>query len=149
LLRGRSDRVLDELRSIGKRVRDGIALWIISKVGTVERIPLSALLGEDKKRAMQRIDGRIVLLPPSAGGLSVQGMLDGTTPFAADRRARYCIADKWLDQGDPRRERKHSHERSVTPPSGMRWLRTIDLWPDADETGLPDDFGPRFWHWYT
>lgn len=142
LLRDRSERVLDALRGIQKRVDDATIIWIVSENGEVTLSTLAELLDDDKKRSIERIADCTILLPPSAGGLNKDGMLDGASPDADD------VADEWLDEnGAPRRCRSYEGE----PLDGMRLVRTIDLKPDSDALEDADADAvnhDRFWYWY-
>lgn len=169
LLKDRSKRVLDELKSIAKRIDgapqglDGIQVpvWVLDDQG-VTVATLQEVVGGDE----DAIANRTLLLPPFAGGLSAGGMLDGKSPDALD------VADRWLNESDkPRRVRTWDDSVAVNNLSDMRPVRSaIDFNPeesgveDADERGFKQTAaadvgkhaakrtipGPpgRLWKWY-
>jgi CRISPR-associated endonuclease/helicase Cas3 len=131
-------------------------LWLIDQSGSVTVTSLGQLL-EDKPA----IEGAVIILPPSVGGLS-EGMLASKSTHADD------VADHWLDEDNqPRRRRLFSDDAHPTSsPEGMALIRTIDTDPLAEEIAFPDEKGTgladsdsevdhvprskrgRFWHWY-
>jgi CRISPR-associated endonuclease/helicase Cas3 len=153
LLRDRSDRVFDELQEILKRVGDNAATWIEDDRGQVEATVLGKLLNGDKKAVVNRIAYCRVLLPPSAGGLTEKGTLDGTLHFDPEHKVGYDVADEWFVDKEKtirRRVRVRNDDPEQTPPKGMRLVRpALDTNPDADEHEETGVTGPRFWHWYT
>ena len=152
LLRDRSDRVFDELQAIGKRLENDPRLWVIEEDGQVKVTTLGTLLKADKKTVVSRIASCTILLPPTAGGLTDKGMLDGKMAYDPECANRYDIADEWFDEKENRRRtRIFTDESKPSPPSGMRLVRAIDTNPDADERDEASDSstGERYWHWYT
>jgi CRISPR-associated endonuclease/helicase Cas3 len=133
LLRDRTDRVKKQLTRIADR-EPGTCAWLIDTEGTVQWW----LLGE----LVSRVDfgDCTVLLPPSAGGLSSNGLLDGSVKF--DESREYDVADFWFDErGQKRRERVWD---PAVAPSRMRLVREIGI-PSADD----DDAGTgRRWRWF-
>jgi len=136
-------------------------VWLIDDRGSIAVVTLRELLDDDKKRSLNRLGDGIVLLPPSLGGLSSSGLLDGTSEGSDD----LDVADEWLrEDGKPRRKRRRSDERAPTDgPEGMTWIRTIDTNPSADESEPKDEESEgtdtkaengeaaprgRFWHLY-
>jgi CRISPR-associated endonuclease/helicase Cas3 len=87
LLRDRSDRVFKQLEALWQRHASKPA-WLIDDRGTIEVMTLDQLTDKQRK---DRINGRTVLLSPSAGGLS-GGMLDGASDHADD------VADAAIDE---------------------------------------------------
>lgn len=141
LLSDRSDRIFDQfLKKLAARKEfQEVPVWIIDRERTHSATTLQALVnaGKDEFKNIATL-----LLPPSAGGLSTQGLLDATSDLAND------VAEQWLDEQDqPRRQRCWDDE---TPHKGMRWIDTIDTKPDADEYEKEDTEIPerRKWHWY-
>ncbi len=139
LLRDRSDRVYDELQAIRERSeRKGqeTAVWLEGERGQIEVTALGELLNADKRAATRRIAYCHVLLPPSAGGLSERGTLDGKLDFDPDHPTGYDIADKWGVEGIqggqefelPRRWRGWDDERPprdaiIAQPRHETWRR--------------------------
>jgi len=145
LLKERSDRVFKALGAIAKRNRDS-PVWLVGDEGAVELFLLKDLVEKDHK---DRIKGRTVLLPPSAGGLN-GGLLDGKADH--DQMAAYDIADRWVDeQGQTLRARVWD---GADPPEGFALIRTIDTQPDVEEFESDMEepegrlHGRRFWQWY-
>jgi len=140
-------------------------VWLIDDRGSIAVITLENLLDDDKKRVLDRLANSIVLLPPSVGGLSSSGLLDGALKKSND--VDYDVADRWLDEdGKPRRTRHRSNEKAPTDgPEGVTWIRTVDTNPGADESQPQDEESDvdaeaeataagnetphdRFWHWF-
>jgi CRISPR-associated endonuclease/helicase Cas3 len=145
LLRDRSDRIFKGLCELASR-HDQSPIWIASDFDSVKIITLGELAQEKDARV---ISNRTLLLPPSIGGLTESGMLDGRAAFDGTRR--YDVADRWNDDNDnPRRARRWDDDRR---PDGMRLVRTIDLRPEADEEAdeIEDEEASarrRYWRWY-
>lgn len=146
LLRERSDRLFKRLCELATR-HDESPIWIVTDFDSVEVTTLGQLAQEKDSRVLRN---RTVLLPPSIGGLSESGMLDGRAAF--DEARRYDVADRWNDDKDnARRMRIWDDDQR---PDDMRLVRTIDLRPEAQEEA--DDEGEdeeardrrRFWRWY-
>jgi CRISPR-associated endonuclease/helicase Cas3 len=146
LLRDRSDRILNELKSIATR-RPELPVWIVG-----EDLPQS--LNELVEAGEGVLRDRIVLLPPSAGGLKFVageslGTLDGGAEFREESRALYDISDKWLDIDEaPRRCRVWDDQKPLE--DDMRLIRVIDVDPRREDDG--DESGqaamPRYWRWH-
>jgi CRISPR-associated endonuclease/helicase Cas3 len=136
LLRDRSDRVFKQLETLAQQHPDKPA-WLTDERGAVQPTTLGKLA--DKERKTQ-IESKTILLPPSVGGLTKDGMLDGNSQQARD------VADAAVDEGGrPRRQRVWDE---VPPPEGLRIIRTIDTRPGADETDSEEGDGRRrLWHW--
>ncbi len=149
LLRDQSDRIADSLLMLAKS-NPKSPVWIISVQNEIFITTLRTLTEDRKKEAIKKeITNATVLLPPSIGGLTKSGTLDGNTQH--NEALQYDISDQWEDEKKQyRRERKWSASRKAEPPIGMRLVRTIDAKPDADERdGDDDDSSPkRFWYWY-
>ncbi len=145
LLRDRSDRIFKRLCELATR-HDQSLIWIASDFDSVKVTTLGELAQEKDARV---ISNRTVLLPPSIGGLSESGMLDGRAPL--DETRPYDVADLWNDDKDnTRRMRIWDGDPR---PTGMRPVRTIDLRPESEEEadGEGDEEAParrRYWRWY-
>ncbi len=140
LLRDRSDRVLDHLKTIAKRHPD-MPAWIVQEYDKVQVLTLQEIADNQDKN---QLNYRIVLLSPSAGGLQ-NGLLSGDSKTAND------VADLWLDdQGKPRRVRVWDDDPEFDRKThGMRLVRVIDTRPDFDEeAGQGQSPTGRYWFWY-
>lgn len=136
LLRDRSDRVFKQLAAIAERKPDAWA-WLLDDDGSVWPLTLKELADKDER---ERINGRTVLLPPSAGGLE-GGLLRGGSASADD------VSDDWLDETDARRRERRWDDEPA--PRGMRLVLAIDTDPGAEERVDADGTSPRrFWRWY-
>lgn len=149
LLRDRSDRVLAHLKEMAARLKEMAArlqIWVIDRTGLVTVETLQELT----ERGRAAIEHRTVVLPPSAGGLAVDGRGYPTGRLAgrvsrddAVADAPYDVADMWVDDsGRPQRQRVWDEEPA---PAGMRLVRTIPLTSAADDT---DEERVRVWRWY-
>ena len=136
LLRDRSDRVFKQLETLAQRNPQAPA-WLMDERGVVHPTTLGKLADADRK---SQIESKTILLPPGAGGLTKDGMLDGGSPQAGD------VADTVIDEsGRPRRQRIWDE---VGIPGGLRIVRTIDTRPGADETDSEEgEARRRLWHW--
>jgi CRISPR-associated endonuclease/helicase Cas3 len=137
LLRDKADRVRKHCEQLAKRSPDAPA-WLLDHSGTVTVTTL-ALVGETENK--EDLDGKILLLPPSVGGLSMHGTLDaGVMTEATD------VADELHGpSGQPNRLRLWDN---APDHPGLRIVRTIDTNPDAIDTD-DDPPGRRFWIWCT
>jgi CRISPR-associated endonuclease/helicase Cas3 len=128
LLRSRSDRVANSLQELGQAHPDA-PVWLLSPNDELTVLTLGELAsdGED------RLAHQTVVLPPSAGGLTEQGMLCGTPGRRAE--IQYDVADSLRDeQGRPLRERKTIPAGAVVEsPEGMRLVRRIPLHPPSED----------------
>ncbi len=135
LLRDRSDRVFKRLAVIAKRC-PADAAWLLDNDGEVEIFTLKQLADSDNK---WRIENRIVLLPPTVGGLK-NGMLDGNSDAADD------VADKWEDDNGILRKRVWNDEAN---PRGMILEREIILdFEDSEENDDQDAQPAKKWRWF-
>ncbi|MGH8012019.1 MAG: type I-G CRISPR-associated helicase/endonuclease Cas3g, partial [Candidatus Binataceae bacterium] len=149
LLRDRSERVFEELRKLESEHAES-PIWIIGGDDSVSVKTLADLV----KAGDDGLNDRIIVLPPTMGGLRFDksgrstGMLDGGSAFDANRRATYDIADQWVDErNNPRRVRVWDSEDPLA--AGMRLVRTVDSWPDPDETEDDEqNVSRRYWRWY-
>ncbi len=139
-LRDTTYRVFKELQILSNR-NPALPVWIIEERDMV-RVTTLANLVEIGENA---IANKVVLLPPSAGGLKA-GLLDGKAEFIEDARDQYDVADQWPDSdGHFRRRRVWDDDET---PDGMRLIRTIDIRPDADELDEDQIAARRNWCWY-
>jgi CRISPR-associated endonuclease/helicase Cas3 len=145
LVRDRAYRVLAFLKKLGKRAvdqGDTSVAWIVEPDDHVTTLRIADLEGLDQRD----VAWKTVLLPPTAGGLSVDGSLDVSKPH--DPAARnHDVADEWFVDGEKQERRRRRVWDDEERPAGMRLIRTIDLRPDAD--GEDEGAAPhRFWRWY-
>lgn len=136
MLRDRSDRVAKHLKTLAGSHPETPA-WLVDERGLVLPTTLRRLAENDIRSA---VEYRTILLPPSVGGLTKNGMLDGGSQYAND------VADAAVDEnGRPRRQRIWD---DAPIPEGLRIVRTIDTRPNAGETGSEAGEPPRrLWHW--
>ena len=163
LLRDRSDRVFTHLQQIAAEHPEG-SVWLVDARDRVDVTTLKQLTGGDK----QAINHMTVLLPPSIGGLTSTGTLDGSAvrkkpkerdategepgPAGTDKCVMHDVADECFEdreQSIHRRRRvwdidPHFDEKT----KGMRLVRTIDTNLDQGEDQSEQPTGRRFWHWY-
>ena len=132
LLREPSHRAFKQFEALAKRRGDSPA-WLVDSYGKVEVVTVAHLADKDNK---DRINKKIVILPPSAGGLR-GGMLDGSAPGADE----LDVAD--IEEGPPSsfRERVMAAEEPATP-EGMHRIRRIDLGEDDEGNAA------RSWYWF-
>ncbi|HLK62189.1 MAG TPA: type I-U CRISPR-associated helicase/endonuclease Cas3 [Bryobacteraceae bacterium] len=142
LLRDNSRRVLEHLQKIAER-SPGLAAWLIDSAGNVKAGNLAELVSPDQPKRNLDLGDCTVLLPPSAGGLTTDGMLDGSAAFS-ETRGDYDVADLWLDEsGRAKRQRRLNQEEA---PEGMRLVRVIELGSGSEEE--EDEPAGEIWRWY-
>src|SRR5690606_33473196 len=88
ILSDRSARVFKALKSLTSEI--DFPVWIVSDEGRVEVATLSDVVA----RGEAVIQGRLLLLPPSIGVLSSNGMLDPKEKVRSD--TKYDVADEWF-----------------------------------------------------
>jgi CRISPR-associated endonuclease/helicase Cas3 len=134
LLREPSYRAFKQFEAMAKRC-PGLPVWLLDDDGKVQVLTVADLADKNEK---ERIEGRTVLLPPSAGGLE-NGMLSGSA--AAPNNDSLDVADKWFAD----REKKvplRCRLMENTPPEGMRIIRRVPL------PGTSEDSDPEYWYWF-
>ncbi len=135
LLREPSYRVFKHFETLATRRPDDPA-WVIDDDDNVEVLTLKELADKNEK---DRITGKTVLLPPTAGGLEA-GMLNGGSELADD------VADEWfldLDHQERRRIRLRDGDPEPDDLAKFRLVREIVLSDPEDE-----DAEPEIWRWY-
>ncbi len=161
LLRDRSYRVLEQLKKLAQRpdiaARPELPAWLVGEDGEIETLTLADLGKIDAKNAGARLGDRIVLLPPSVGGLNSDGSLDGSAPPTTDGTEDVSAAAP-NREARPQRTRIRSDKPlgSLIRDPDFRLIRPrLDLDPEADEAAAPDtddaEFAPtrvgRYWYW--
>jgi len=135
LLREPSYRAFKHFESLAKR-RPEEPVWLLDDDGNVEVLTLTELADKDKK---DRVEGKTVLLPPSAGGLE-NGMLAGNSDHADD------VADEWYEDAERKVNRRirvwDDDPEFDSKTADMRLIRRIDI-PTEDE-----EAEGRSWHWF-
>lgn len=123
LLRERSDRAFKEFEKLAKRHGHHHA-WLVDARGRVEAsVTLEDLADRSRK---DRIENMTVILPPSIGGLSPQGMLDGGSDEASDKSCDPLHAE-------PQRLRLLSNDpRYAGQAQGFRLVRRFE-WCNGEE----------------
>ena len=141
LLRDRSYRVREHLARIWHRIAETspeAQVWLIGEDGSVEPKFLSELTDKESE---SRLHGRIILLPPTAGGLSKEGLLDGRIERL--ERIRYDVADM---DGVRQRVFRSDLELSEKLPT-FRLSRLIDTWRATEESEVETASENRYWLW--
>jgi CRISPR-associated endonuclease/helicase Cas3 len=133
LLRDNSSRVFDRLKKL--KAPTATQAWILSDDDTVEVTTLAELIDAGK----EGIEGKTILLPPTAGGLK-DGLLTDNPEPAND------VADQLFDgKGKPRRLRVWDDDEGYEAQTrDMRLVRRIDLPAGVGDEGEEG----RSWHWF-
>jgi CRISPR-associated endonuclease/helicase Cas3 len=129
LLRDTESRVSKQLKRIADRQPETKA-WLVDPASDVRSWNLRQLL------EARSLDDCTVVLPPSAGGLSNSGMLDGGAKH--EDNLEYDVADEWKDELD--QSRRQRVWNSVVP--GMRLVREVAI------AGSDDEAEVQCWRWY-
>lgn len=145
LLRDRSSRVREHLADIVKRLgndADKHRVWIVAQDGGVDVKPLIEVA--DKELELP-IEDATLLLPPSIGGLSDNGLMEGKS--AAPNNPTLDAAEVSNDEGILRTRRFNDQPEA---PEGLQHLRVqlvIDTWASKEEIGDEVDDSTRYWVW--
>lgn len=137
LIRDSTKRVLDNLRKLEKRW-PGRPIWVVHPDGETGVESASDLA----KRELEDLRDCMILLPPSAGGLTKEGTFDGSAEWREG--LEYDVADEWLGlNGEPLRLRVWEAE---DVPDGMRIVRRLKFAKDdAVEEGESSE--AEVWLW--
>ena len=136
LLREPSYRAFDRFAKMAKRLEGTtVPVWLLNEDGSVEPLTLSEIANKDEK---DRINGKTVILSPSAGGLS-QGMLDGDAEAPAN--GSLDVADEWRIEGIRQRIRGLNDEVDEEA-RGMHEVIAVRL-PSENEDDEQD-----VWRWF-
>ena len=150
LLRDRSSRVWGELAKLANNVTANSEMqphvWLVSDDASVE---VKLLRDFAEKDTEELLYGRTILLPPSIGGLSERGLLDGKAP--APEGSSLDVADI-VDgpDGKPLRRRIRSATTDVPHEHrDLRLVRMIDTLRDDEElNGKSEEaLTTRYWLW--
>ncbi len=158
LLRDQTGRVHEQLKKLAQRAEAAsLSAWLVDEDSEVEIVPLPDLADKD---AEEKLRHRTVLLPPSIGGLNIDGSLDGN---ALPGTARADVSAEPPSRQAPRqriRVRSDGPLSSVELPDDLRHARLvrppIDLEPEADsgDDTEPSETPPdtlrlgRYWYWF-
>jgi CRISPR-associated endonuclease/helicase Cas3 len=148
LLRDRSSRIREQLALIADRSADAnppIQAWLVAEDGTVELRPLADLANKDDERQLY---DRTVVLPPSAGGLSPAGLLDGKVASTGEEDVADFVAPSANYR--PRVRLRQDTTEIPSAYSILRIIRVIDTLRGVDEpepTAAAAPADPRFWLW--
>jgi len=176
ILSDRSDRVYDQLSKLAKRLdKDAekakakaeseevdtneerqskkqlpnaasTPIWLIDEQGTVKVENLAELVNGDKKRVLDDIAEKTLLLPPCIGGLDTTGMFDGGE-VAPKESLDVCELLKAPD-GNPLRKRTFDPLQGEEV-KGWKCVQRIDL--RLDKESAPDEgesAEKHVWCWY-
>lgn len=129
-----SSRVRKHLEKLAERDKSGVQYaWLIRHNQAAEIIELRKLVDEYDPKKNPTLDDATVVLAPDAGGLTKEGLLDGSVSF--DPSLKY-------DLGSKEHERVvHESEGEPQPPPGMRLVRSIKRQVSGDDVLL-------WWHLY-
>jgi CRISPR-associated endonuclease/helicase Cas3 len=95
LVRDNSKRILAQLATLSEKQPD-CWIWIQSSDGTVVRQSLSDLV--KRTRDPKELDGLILILPPTLGGLTTGGMLDGSATYDPARHTTRALFNNPLGE---------------------------------------------------
>ncbi|MCI0747474.1 MAG: type I-U CRISPR-associated helicase/endonuclease Cas3, partial [Verrucomicrobia subdivision 3 bacterium] len=150
LLRDRSSRVWGELAKLANNVAVNSEkqphVWLMSDDGSVEVKPLRDFAEKDTEELLY---GRTILLPPSIGGLSERGLLDGKAP--APEGSSLDVADI-VDGPDGKPLRRRIRSATIDVPvehRDLRLVRVIDTLRDDEDLDekSEDALAKRYWLW--
>jgi CRISPR-associated endonuclease/helicase Cas3 len=160
LLADDSGRVHEHLARMGRR-NPSLPVWLVSDDGLVTTLappprqrdatsevkkeaPLTLEFLADKDNR-EMIEGKMVLLPPSAGGLLLSGLMDGSSDTTVDD-----VADQWgLEGGEPRRERLwNPSDEDLAYKKKFRVLRRIVFGAAEDEEAAQGEEPTPIREWY-
>ncbi len=151
LLRDRTSRVIDQLEAIAKREAKNVDpekrwfAWVVEPDGTVNNVlPIAELVDKaSRTKPLIELDGRIVLLPPVAGGLE-GGMLNGESEYKREGQD-YDVADEWgaTPELQTRVRIVDTDAELDSKTRGMRLIRAIAI-PSTEEA----EGEARSWLWF-
>jgi CRISPR-associated endonuclease/helicase Cas3 len=113
LLRDRTSRIHESLAVLAQASEGKtIPVWVIEPDDAVRITTLDELTEKDKKGFVVPLGSRTVVLPPSAGGLTAAGTLDGSAAFVTRPRDDYDVGG-------------YVPMREPEPSAGLAFLRLI------------------------
>lgn len=129
LLRDRTTRVQESLAVLAQD-KPLTRVWVIEPDESVRITTLGALTRKDKKGFLEPLGGRTVVLPPTAGGLTDKGTLDGSAAFDESGKIKYDVAG--VPSQSPRAQLVRLR---ATPEDGLTRYTLV-----APTHELPQDF---------
>jgi CRISPR-associated endonuclease/helicase Cas3 len=142
LLRDNSKRVLAQLELLSGKQPD-CTIWIQKSDGTVVTRLLSDLV--NRTRDPKELDGLILILPPTLGGLTSGGMLDGGAEYDPARNtARAPVEDPLAAPGRPvedRSTRSPYDVADILPADNDKQASALRCrrWRRLDEVNSPEE----------
>lgn len=146
LLRDTTKRIVEELKELMKRAPD-TSVWIVDEDGNVNLTNVEEVVATKGKAGS--LEGKTILLPPSAGGLTAEGTFSGADEHRDG--ISYDVADEWYDEtGRRRRARIEVAPEGETPEQveERRDMRLVVNIPYGDNQEGEDASGARTWRWY-
>jgi CRISPR-associated endonuclease/helicase Cas3 len=148
LLRDRSSRVWGELEKLADAVTANGEknVWIISDDGSVAPKRLKNLL---EKESEAFLHGRTIILPPSMGGLSERGLLDGKSPALEGPSLDVADIVNGPDEKPLRRRIRSATTDVPVEHRGLCLVRAIDTLRDDEELDEKSEetLATRYWLW--
>ncbi len=142
------NKVFEQLEAIAKRdakieLKKQHSAWLVDADGSVELYTLQKLVERDSSnKPVVAIGGRTVILPPAAGGLTLEGLLKGDEPFS--KEIKYDVSDLWFsDKARTIKRRERSEDDEPSDPE-MREVLHIDI-PTSEAN---DDAETEPWYWF-
>jgi CRISPR-associated endonuclease/helicase Cas3 len=148
LLRDRSDRVQAELEKLADAAVCNAErfVWLVDEDGEVVPKQLKELLGKDSQALLH---GATVLLPPSIGGLSERGLLDGKAEAPGTTELDVADILRGPDEKTVRCRVRSAGTKVPAAHRGLRIVRVIDtLRCEEDLDEKPESqLETRYWLW--
>ncbi|HWG46943.1 MAG TPA: type I-U CRISPR-associated helicase/endonuclease Cas3 [Gemmataceae bacterium] len=141
MLRNPTYRLVKELGKLAAAADTPV--WVVGDDDGVKVTTLGELWEADK----EKLEGQTLLLPPEAGGLSLNnkgtptGLFEGSAKYEPEHRKVYDVADEWRDKDGLLRQRRWNDE---TKPAGMKLERIIPISDSDDE----DAEATKIWYWF-
>ncbi len=156
LLRDQSNRAFKHLQALAAKHPEA-PVWIVDARDQILVATLKGLTDGDKAA----INYTTVLLPPLVGGLTKDGMLDGTVarkqskaseeseanqPTDAANEIQYDVADEWYEDKERAKKRRVRlwNDEPDDLAGGMALEHEIRIESPDDEEDEP----PKIWRWY-
>jgi CRISPR-associated endonuclease/helicase Cas3 len=146
LLRDRSDRVQLELKKLAESAAGNAEtiVWLVDEDGEVARKRLKELLVKESQALLQ---GSTVLLPPSIGGMSVRGLLDGKATAPGETDLDVADIPRGPDEKPLRMRVLSAEAKAPAKHRALRIVRSIDtLRGEEDLDECPENkLENRYW----